>query len=245
MQEITFLHQNASKWKRFETLMADQQADPDTLVELFIELTDDLSYARTFYPDSKTTQYLNGLTMHVHQKIYKNKKEEKSRVVTYWKEELPGLFYMYRNPLLYAAIIFVVSVSIGALSAANDVGFVRLILGVMAAKTTVIRLIGHNLDDTIFTPIEAGYEPVFPQVSKLTGQDVSTIKEVLNVSIDRKTYSKETQQELLDKTKSSIQNRLDVQSDLPPQDFLSTVLKDYNAVKWKRSTIGSGSFRHL
>jgi len=129
MQEITFLHQNASKWKRFETLMADQQADPDTLVELFIELTDDLSYARTFYPDSKTTQYLNGLTMHVHQKIYKNKKEEKSRVVTYWKEELPGLFYMYRNPLLYAAIIFVVSVSIGALSAANDVGFVRLILG--------------------------------------------------------------------------------------------------------------------
>ncbi len=118
-------------------------------------------------------------------------------------------------------------------------------LGDMAAKTTVIRLIGHNLDGTIFTPIEAGYEPVFPQVSQLTGQDVSTIKEVLNVSTDRKTYSKETQQELLDKTKSSIQNRLDVQSDLPPQDFLSTVLKDYNAVKWKRSTIGSGSFRHL
>ena len=129
MEEITFLHQNASKWKHFETLMADKQANPDTLVELFIELTDDLSYARTFYPDSKTTHYLNGLTMHVHQNIYKNKKEEKGRIVTYWKKELPNLFYRYRHPLCYAAIIFMVAISIGALSAANDAGFVRLILG--------------------------------------------------------------------------------------------------------------------
>lgn len=109
--------------------MSDDRADPDTLVELFIELTDDLAYARTFYPDGKTVRYLNGLTMQVHQKIYKNKKEEKSRFITYWKEELPTLFFTYRRPLAYAALIFLTAISIGALSAANDVGFVRLILG--------------------------------------------------------------------------------------------------------------------
>ena len=104
-------------------------------------------------------------------------------------------------------------------------------LGDMAAKTTVIKLTGHHLDETIFTPIEAGYMPIFPQVVQLTDQDVSTIKEVLTVSTDRKSYSREAVQGLLEKTKISIQNRLTVQSDLPPRDFLATVLKDYNAVK--------------
>jgi len=108
-------------------------------------------------------------------------------------------------------------------------------LGDLAAKTTVIRLVGHNLDDTIFTPIEAGYEPVFPQVSQLTDQDVSTVKEVLNVTVGQKSYSREALNVLLEKTKTSIQSRLNLQSDLPPGDFLTTVLKDYNAVKQRRT----------
>jgi uncharacterized membrane protein SpoIIM required for sporulation len=130
MQEIVFLKQNAPKWKRFEGLMADpRQAPPDLLAGLFIELTDDLSYARTFFPDSNTTRYLNGLAMNAHQQIYRNKKEEQRRFVTFWKTELPCLFFLHRRALLYALIVFVSAVFIGVVSAANDEGFVRLILG--------------------------------------------------------------------------------------------------------------------
>ena len=77
MREITFLKEQSSKWQNFEKLLNEKNANPQKLAGLFIEVTDDLSYARTHYPTSKTTQYLNGLAARVHQEIYKNKKETK------------------------------------------------------------------------------------------------------------------------------------------------------------------------
>ena len=77
MREVTFLKKNAEKWKQVEAfLTSKEKVNPDKLAELFIELTDDLSYTRTFYPQSKTTQYLNSLTAKVHQSIYKTKKND-------------------------------------------------------------------------------------------------------------------------------------------------------------------------
>ena len=130
MREVVFLKNNAEKWKKFEALISEKENnDPDLLAELFIQLTDDLSYARTFYPGSKTYKYLNSLTAKVHQSIYKNKKEEKGRFVKFWKEELPLLFYTHRKLLLISFLIFFVSLLIGIISTANDDKFVRLILG--------------------------------------------------------------------------------------------------------------------
>ncbi len=130
MQEIVFLKQNAPRWQAFEELLKDStRTDPDTLAGLFIELTNDLSYARTFYPRSETTQYLNGLTARVHQQIYRNKKESRSRLSNFWTRELPHLFRGSFKELVYAALIFGVAIFIGVVSAANDDGFVRLILG--------------------------------------------------------------------------------------------------------------------
>jgi len=130
MQEIAFLKQNADKWKRFERLLSNRQAaSPDALADLFIQLTDDLAYSQTFYPESKTTKYLNRLAATVHQAIYRNKKEKRSRFVTFWKQELPVLMSQSRRELLCAFVIFVVAALIGALSTARDDTFVRLILG--------------------------------------------------------------------------------------------------------------------
>jgi hypothetical protein len=66
--------------------------EPDALAALLIQLTYDLSYARTFYPGSKSLSYLNSLTANVRQKIYKNKKEEKGRIITFWSSELHCYF---------------------------------------------------------------------------------------------------------------------------------------------------------
>ncbi len=101
----------------------------DELTDLYIRLTDDLAYSKTFYPQSKTTTYLNTLTTRIHQQIYRNKKEKTARFKIFWLRELPFLFYKHRYKLLTSFIIFSFAVLIGAASAANDNGFVRTILG--------------------------------------------------------------------------------------------------------------------
>ncbi len=130
MREPAFIKQNADKWKRFETILdAKNNASPDEQAELFIQVTDDLSYSQTFYPQSKIVAYLNGLAAKIHQRIYRNKKEDSSRIWNFWAVELPALFYNSHKQLLYAFLIFSFSIFIGAFSAAYDDTFLRLILG--------------------------------------------------------------------------------------------------------------------
>jgi uncharacterized membrane protein SpoIIM required for sporulation len=126
MREALFVKQNSEKWKSYEALRTE---NPDELAHRFIDITNDLAYAKTFYPKSQTTAYLNGIASVLHQAIYKNKKEEKGRFIKYWKYELPLVFYKYRKQLLYSFIFFMISASIGVVSAKYDDTFLRLILG--------------------------------------------------------------------------------------------------------------------
>lgn len=126
MREALFVKQNSEKWKAYEVLRTN---NPDELAHRFIDITNDLAYAKTFYPKSQTTAYLNGIASVLHQAIYKNKKEENGRFIRFWKYELPILFYKYRKQLLYSFIFFFITASIGVISAKYDDTFVRLILG--------------------------------------------------------------------------------------------------------------------
>jgi uncharacterized membrane protein SpoIIM required for sporulation len=126
MREALFVKQNSAKWKAYEQM---QTTNPDEMANRFIDITNDLAYAQTFYPTSKTTAYLNGVASLHHQSIYKNKKEKANRFVTFWTLELPILFYTYRKQLLYAFLFFLTFSLIGALSAKYDDRFIRLILG--------------------------------------------------------------------------------------------------------------------
>jgi len=130
MKEIIFLKKYQEKWKELETLLARPgKKDPDKLSELFIQLTDDLSYSRTYYPDSNTTKYLNMLSAQLHHEIYRNKKENSGRFVSFWKYEVPLAIAKNLSLVGLAFAIFVLSAGLGWLSAANDDSFVRLILG--------------------------------------------------------------------------------------------------------------------
>ncbi|MEJ1236612.1 stage II sporulation protein M [Chryseolinea sp. T2] len=130
MKETTFVKQNKARWEEFEKVVNRKQVGtPDRLAELFIQVTDDLSYARTQYPESRTTKYLNTLAGKVRLEIYKNKKENNRRFVTFWTEEVPDVMFAARKVLVYAFIIFFVTVAIGGVSAYYDDTFVRLILG--------------------------------------------------------------------------------------------------------------------
>lgn len=127
MREAVFIRQNADKWKAIE--QDARPGDPNVLSERFIELTDDLAYARTFYPNAPVTQYLNGLAARLHQQIYRNRPEERGRFWRFWRSELPRLFRDSHRQLLYAFLIFAAAVALGVVSALHDDTFVRLILG--------------------------------------------------------------------------------------------------------------------
>ncbi|GMN08249.1 stage II sporulation protein M [Croceitalea sp. MTPC5] len=130
MREAAFVKQNKDKWVTFENALKGKGlSDPDALSDLYIEITDHLSYAKTFYRGSNTEFYLNALASQAHQKIYKTKRESKNRIVTFWKTEFPTMFYQHRRELLIAFLAFVFFSVVGAFSAANEGDFVRSILG--------------------------------------------------------------------------------------------------------------------
>ncbi len=130
MREAAFVKQNKDKWLQFENVLSNNiSINPNQLSNLYIEVTDNLSYAKTFYPNSATESYLNQLAAQAHQKIYTTKKESKNRIVTFYTKEFPLLFYNYQQQLLISFLVFSFFVLVGAFSAANDGDFVRSILG--------------------------------------------------------------------------------------------------------------------
>ncbi|MFT6053748.1 MAG: putative membrane protein SpoIIM required for sporulation [Roseivirga sp.] len=130
MREAAFVKHNVKKWEEFENLLGgDSTADPDKLSELFIQVTDDLAFAQTQYPESKTYAYLNGLASKIHSQIYKNKNEDGNRFIAFWKTEVPLVVRRSHTKLLYAFIIFAVSVIIGIVSQNAEPDFVRTVIG--------------------------------------------------------------------------------------------------------------------
>lgn len=130
MREAAFVKQNKNKWFEFENYLKDNtNFSPEELSNLYIEITDDLSYAQTFYPDSNTTRYLNQISVKAHQKIYKTKKTSGNKIISFYTKEFPKSFYAYRYQLLLSFLVFLFFSVIGAYSASTDQNFVRLILG--------------------------------------------------------------------------------------------------------------------
>ena len=138
MREASFVKQNKEKWIGFETALHNNvKINPDDLASYYIQLTNDLSYAQTYYPDSKTLLYLNSLASQAHQKIYITKKESKNKIVSFWKYEFPLFFKQYHKTLLFTFLFFMAAVLIGVVSTLNDDSFVRLILGDRYVNMTI------------------------------------------------------------------------------------------------------------
>ncbi|AZQ43976.1 stage II sporulation protein M [Nonlabens ponticola] len=130
MREAAFVKQNKEKWIAFErALDANSNIAADRLADLYIQLTNDLSFAQTYYQESKTLLYLNSLASQAHQKIYKNKKESGNKIWDFFSYEFPLFFADHLKTLGFAFLIFMVAVAIGTISTLNDDSFSRLILG--------------------------------------------------------------------------------------------------------------------
>jgi uncharacterized RDD family membrane protein YckC len=97
-------------------------------------------------------------------------------------------------------------------------------LGDMAAGTTVIRLRRRTyVSDTLAAHTEERpqYIPQFPQVELLSDKQASLIQEVLNA------YHRDDNYEVVDSLDKKLRELLNIQPNLPPLDFLRTLLNDY------------------
>lgn len=103
--------------------------DPDEMAMEFTQLVDDLSYAKTFYPQSRVTKFLNATASQTYMSIYQNRKEERNRITEFWKYTVPLTVRKHHNVLLFCAVLFIVFFIVGFYSAKHDESFVREMLG--------------------------------------------------------------------------------------------------------------------
>ncbi len=129
MRETQFIKQNKEKWTEFEEVLKKGKSDPEKLSELFIQVTDDLSYARTFYQNRSVRVYLNGLAQRTFLSVYKNKSQAWKTIKEFWSIELPAVSWHSRKDMLLSFCVFMISVLIGAFSTSMDPDFPRSILG--------------------------------------------------------------------------------------------------------------------
>jgi len=103
--------------------------DPDEIAKEFTQLVDDLGYAKTFYPSGKITRYINTEASKIYLSIYKNRKEESNRLITFWKYDLPLTIRKHHKVILFTFIFFVVFFIIGFFVSKQDEGIARSFFG--------------------------------------------------------------------------------------------------------------------
>jgi uncharacterized RDD family membrane protein YckC len=76
--------------------------------------------------------------------------------------------------------------------------------------------------DTVFTEVEAGYKPRYPQVMQMSDKDLNSLKMIIE------TVKKNNNHDLAFRISERIKWKLNMQGDQDALDFLETLLKDYN-----------------
>ncbi len=103
--------------------------DADEMARDFTQLVDDLAYAKTFYPGSKVTHYINSEASKIYLNIYKNRKEESNRLVDFWKNDLPLTIRKHHRVILFTFLVFLIFFSIGFFVSRQDENVARGFFG--------------------------------------------------------------------------------------------------------------------
>ncbi len=129
MKETSFIEQNKEKWLRFQKLSDNNTGSPEEIADLYADITNDLSYAQTFYDKRTVRVYLNQLAQSVHNLVHKQRKDSWKKIFTIWRVSLPIEIYKSRRNLTFALFIFLFWVFIGAISTIYEPNFLRYVLG--------------------------------------------------------------------------------------------------------------------
>ncbi|XOV66054.1 MAG: stage II sporulation protein M [Fluviicola sp.] len=165
LKETQFIEQNKEKWNRFEELYQSKSRDPEELSNLYMDITDDLSYAQTFYKRRTVRVYLNQLGQRVYTGVHKQKGESLKKFFTVWRTSLPLEIYRSRKNLLFALVLFLIYFAIGAVTVSNDPYFAEQMFGTNYVNQTLANIeAGKPLD--IYTETSAdGHMNMFIRIA--------------------------------------------------------------------------------
>ncbi len=129
MRETQFIRQNEQKWLEFEEILTEPSPEADRLHDMFVQVTDDLAHAQTFYPSRKVRAYLNGLAQNVFTHLYQRRRSPLKRFKHLLFEELPQVVYESRRDFTISVVLFLIAWMIGAFSSYMDTEFPKIVLG--------------------------------------------------------------------------------------------------------------------
>jgi hypothetical protein len=81
--------------------------------------------------------------------------------------------------------------------------------------------------DTVFIETAEDYQPVFPQVMRLTDKDINSVKQIFETTRKSGNYM------YANRVKDKIKAILKIETDLDAFDFMEILLKDYNHLSSK------------
>ena len=144
MKETRFIDQNKEKWSRFEQLYSSGSKDPEELSDLYMDITDDLSYAQTFYKRRTVRVYLNQLAQMIYTGVHKQKGQSLSKLFTVWKISLPLEIYRSRKTLLFSLVAFLIYCLIGVITTHFNPDFPRIVMGDEYVNMTIENIQNGN-----------------------------------------------------------------------------------------------------
>jgi uncharacterized RDD family membrane protein YckC len=151
------------------------------------------------------------------------KKSRKIKVVRIDGEQATFSSYLLRWLFILVDIYFFYAI-VGILTIVLNKKGQRV--GDIVAGTTVIR-VGDtaSLKDTIYEKLNQDHEASYPEVRKLTPEEVQLIKKVLNTQEYLENY------DMVYTLTNKIQSKMNVaRREASPEEFLRTVVKDYNSI---------------
>lgn len=128
MKESEFIEQNKEKWLDFENNLLKKEVDPSKTSKLFVQITDDLSYARTFYQNRSVKLYLNGIAKVLFNDLNKSQKKGSAAFLNFWKKDLPLTVYHSHRAMLISFLVFVACFILGVVTSIQDKNFASTIL---------------------------------------------------------------------------------------------------------------------
>lgn len=136
MKETSFIEQNKRKWHKFQSMSSTNAAEPEKIAELYSDITNDLSYAQTFYSSRTVRVYLNQVAQGIHNLVHKQRGDSLKKFLTVWSTSLPLEIYRSRKNIYFALGMFMLWATLGAVTTIFFPDFPEMVLGSEYVRVT-------------------------------------------------------------------------------------------------------------
>lgn len=129
MRESKFIIQNHEKWQKYEEGIRNETLGAEDMERAFVELNDDLAYARTFYKNRAVRLFLNNLLAPVYTRIYNVRKWNWKALQQFFVHDAPLMNYKARYFILISFVVVLLGFGIGFFSTRYNPEFAVSVLG--------------------------------------------------------------------------------------------------------------------